>query len=119
MVESGTTDSNGNISFTNKLSNAGTYKLYVENLTSDSFASPNVASTATVVGNDFTSFTTKASVIKANQTPVPNTPWSTVDISLTIDNPSAIKNLGLKTDFYNLTVKHIKDEDGSNLVPDE
>lgn len=118
VVESGTTDSNGNISFTNKLSNAGNYKLYVENLTSDSFASPNVASTATVVGNDFTSFTTKASVIKANQTPVPNTPWSTVDISLTIDNPSAIKNLGLKTDFYNLTVKHIKDEDGSNLVPD-
>ena len=69
VVESGTTDSNGNISFTNKLSNAGNYKLYVENLTSDSFASPNVASTATVVGNDFTSFTTKASVIKANQTP--------------------------------------------------
>ena len=92
VVESGTTDSNGNISFTNKLSNAGNYKLYVENLTGDSFASPNVASTATVIGNDFTSFTTRASVIKANQTPVPN--------------------------FYNLTVKHIKDEDGSNLVAD-
>ena len=118
VVESGTTDSNGNISFTNKLSNAGNYKLYVENLTSDSFAAPSVASSATVIGNDFTSFTTKASVIKANQTPIPNTPWSTVDISLTRDNPSAIKNLGLKTDFYNLTVKHIKDEDGSNLVAD-
>lgn len=118
VVESGTTDSNGNISFTNKLSNAGNYKLYVENLTSDSFAAPSVASSATVIGNDFTSFTTKASVIKAGQTPVPNTPWSTVDISLTRDNPSAIKNLGLKTDFYNLTVKHIKDEDGSNLVAD-
>ena len=118
VVESGTTDSNGNISFTNKLSNAGNYKLYVENLTSDSFASPNVASTATVIGNDFTSFTTRASVIKSGQTPVPNTPWSTVDISLTRDNPSAIKNLGLKTDFYNLTVKHIKDEDGSDLVAD-
>lgn len=118
VVESGTTDSNGNISFTNKLSNAGNYKLYVENLTSDSFALPNVASTATVIGNDFTSFTTRASVIKSGQTPVPNTPWSTVDISLTRDNPSAIKNLGLKTDFYNLTVKHIKDEDGSNLVAD-
>lgn len=118
VVESGTTDSDGNISFTNKLSNAGNYKLYVENLTSDSFASPNVPSSATVIGNDFTSFTTKASVIKANQTPVPNTPWSTVDISLTRDNPTAIKNLGLKTDFYNLTVKHIKDEDGSNLVAD-
>ena len=118
VVESGTTDSNGNISFTNKLSNEGNYKLYVENLTSDSFASPNVASTATVIGNDFTSFTTRASVIKSGQTPVPNTPWSTVDISLTRDNPSAIKNLGLKTDFYNLTVKHIKDEDGSDLVAD-
>lgn len=118
VVESGTTDSNGNISFTNKLSNEGNYKLYVENLTSDSFAAPSVASSATVIGNDFTSFTTKASVIKAGQTPVPNTPWSTVDISLTRDNPSAIKNLGLKTDFYNLTVKHIKDEDGSNLVAD-
>ena len=118
VVESGRTDASGNISFTNKLSNDGNYKLYVENLTSDSFATPNVPSSAAVIGNDFTSFTTRASVLNADQTPVPNTPWSTVAINLTRDNPTAIKNLGLKTDFYNLTVKHIKDEDGSNLVPD-
>ena len=118
VVESGKTDKNGNISFTNKLSNEGNYKLYVENLTSDSFATPNVQSSATVVGNDFTSFTTRASVLNADQTPIPNTPWSSVAINLTRDNPTAIKNLGLKTDLYNLTVKHIKDEDGSNLVAD-
>jgi len=118
VVESGRTDANGNISFTNKLSNEGNYKLYVENLTSDSFAVPNVPSSATVIGNDFTSFVTRASVLNADQTPIPNTPWSSVAINLTRDNPTAIKNLGLKTDFYNLTVKHIKDEDGSNLVLD-
>nr|WP_314766213.1 MucBP domain-containing protein [uncultured Lachnoanaerobaculum sp.] len=118
VVESGRTDANGNISFTNKLSNEGNYKLYVENLTSDSFAVPNVPSSAAVIGNDFTSFVTRASVLNADQTPIPNTPWSSVAINLTRDNPTAIKNLGLKTDFYNLTVKHIKDEDGSNLVLD-
>lgn len=118
VVEAGRTDANGNISFTNKLSNEGNYKLYVENLTSDSFAVPNVPSSAAVIGNDFTSFVTRASVLNADQTPIPNTPWSSVAINLTRDNPTAIKNLGLKTDFYNLTVKHIKDEDGSNLVPD-
>lgn len=118
VVESGRTDASGNISFTNKLSNEGNYKLYVENLTSDSFATPNVPSSAAVIGNDFTSFTTRASVLNADQTPIPNAPWSTVAINLTRDNPTAIKNLGLKTDFYNLTVKHIKDEDGSNLVAD-
>ena len=118
VVESGRTDANGNISFTNKLSNEGNYKLYVENLTSDSFAVPNVPSSAAVIGNDFTSIVTRASVLNADQTPIPNTPWSSVAINLTRDNPTAIKNLGLKTDFYNLTVKHIKDEDGSNLVPD-
>lgn len=118
VVESGRTDANGNISFTNKLSNEGNYKLYVENLTSDSFAVPNVPSSAAVIGNDFTSFVTRASVLNADQTPIPNSPWSSVAINLTRDNPTAIKNLGLKTDFYNLTVKHIKDEDGSNLVAD-
>ena len=118
VVEAGRTDANGNISFTNKLSNEGNYKLYVENLTSDSFAVPNVPSSAAVIGNDFTSFVTRASVLNADQTPIPNTPWSSVAINLTRDNPTAIKNLGLKTDFYNLTVKHIKDEDGSNLVLD-
>ena len=118
VVESGRTDASGNISFTNKLSNEGNYKLYVENLTSDSFAVPNVPSSAAVIGNDFTSFVTRASVLNADQTPIPNTPWSSVAINLTRDNPTAIKNLGLKTDFYNLTVKHIKDEDGSNLVLD-
>ena len=118
VVESGKTDENGNISFTNKLSNEGNYKLYVENLTSDSFATPNVPSSAAVIGNDFTSFVTRASVLNADQTPIPNTPWSSVAINLTRDNPTAIKNLGLKTDFYNLTVKHIKDEDGSNLAAD-
>ena len=118
VVEAGRTDANGNISFTNKLSNEGNYKLYVENLTSDSFAVPNVPSSAAVIGNDFTSFVTRASVLNADQTPIPNTPWSSVAINLTRDNPTAIKNLGLKTDFYNLTVKHIKDEDGSNLAAD-
>lgn len=118
VVEAGRTDANGNISFTNKLSNEGNYKLYVENLTSDSFAVPNVPSSAAVIGNDFTSFVTRASVLNADQTPIPNSPWSSVAINLTSDNPTAIKNLGLKTDFYNLTVKHIKDEDGSNLVLD-
>ena len=118
VVEAGRTDANGNISFTNKLSNEGNYKLYVENLTSDSFAVPNVPSSAAVIGNDFTSFVTRASVLNADQTPIPNSPWSSVAINLTRDNPTAIKNLGLKTDFYNLTVKHIKDEDGSNLVLD-
>lgn len=118
VVESGRTDANGNISFTNKLSNEGNYKLYVENLTSDSFATPNVPSSAAVIGNDFTSFVTRASVLNADQTPIPNSPWSSVAINLTRDNPTAIKNLGLKTDFYNLTVKHIKDEDGSPLVAD-
>ena len=118
VVESGRTDANGNISFTNKLSNEGNYKLYVENLTSDSFAVPNVPSSAAVIGNDFTSFVTRSSVLNADQTPIPNTPWSSVAINLTRDNPTAIKNLGLKTDFYNLTVKHIKDEDGSNLAAD-
>ena len=118
VVESGRTDASGNISFTNKLSNEGNYKLYVENLTSDSFAVPNVPSSAAVIGNDFTSFVTRASVLNADQTPIPNSPWSSVAINLTRDNPTAIKNLGLKTDFYNLTVKHIKDEDGSNLVAD-
>lgn len=118
VVESGRADASGNISFTNKLSNEGNYKLYVENLTSDSFAVPNVPSSAAVIGNDFTSFVTRASVLNADQTPIPNSPWSSVAINLTRDNPTAIKNLGLKTDFYNLTVKHIKDEDGSNLAAD-
>ena len=108
------TDSNGNYTFKNKISNAGDYKVYIETFPGDTIRPVN-PSTVTKIGNEFLSYEVLPSKLKENENPVPNMHWAVVDVSLTRTDNTKIENLGLKTVYSNLIVKHIKREDNTEL----
>ena len=116
VVDTVFTDANGNYTFKNKISNAGDYKVYIETFPGDTIRPLN-PSTVTKIGNEFTSYEVLPSKLKENENPVPNMHWAVVDVSLTRSDNTKIENLGLKTVYSNLIVKHIKREDNTELSP--
>ena len=110
------TDANGNYTFKNKISNAGDYKVYIETFPGDTIRPLNPSS-ITKIGNEFSSYEVLPSKLKENENPVPNMHWAVVDVSLTRTDNTKIENLGLKTVYSNLIVKHIKREDNTELSP--
>ena len=114
VVDTVFTDANGNYTFKNKISNAGDYKVYIETFPGDTIRPLN-PSTVTKIGNEFSSYEVLPSKLKENENPVPNMHWAVVDVSLTRTDNTKIENLGLKTVYSNLIVKHIKREDNSEL----
>ena len=116
VIDTILTDNDGNYTFKDKISTEGDYKVYIETLAGD-IIRPLNASTATLIGNDFTNTVSLPSKMKENQVPVPNVNWVELDVPLTRTNTSKIKNLGLKSVYTNLVVKHIKREDNTELSP--
>ena len=116
VIDTILTDNDGNYTFKDKISTEGDYKVYIETLPGD-IIRPLNASTATLIGNDFTNTVSLPSKMKENQVPVPNVNWVELDVPLTRTNTSKIKNLGLKSVYTNLVVKHIKREDNTELSP--
>ena len=116
VIDTILTDNDGNYTFKDKISTEGDYKVYIETLPGD-IIRPLNASTATLIGNDFTNTVSFPSKMKENQVPVPNVNWVELDVPLTRTNTSKIKNLGLKSVYTNLVVKHIKREDNTELSP--
>ena len=116
VIDTILTDNDGNYTFKDKISTEGDYKVYIETLAGD-IIRPLNASTATTIGNDFTNTVSLPSKMKENQVPVPNVNWVELDVPLTRTNTSKIKNLGLKSVYTNLVVKHIKREDNTELSP--
>ena len=116
VVDTVITDANGNYTFKNKISNAGDYKVYIETFPGDTIRPLN-PSTVTKIGNEFSSYEVLPSKLKENENPVPNMHWAVVDVSLTRTDNTKIENLGLKTVYSNLIVKHIKREDNTELSP--
>jgi len=116
VIDTILTDNDGNYTFKDKISTEGDYKVYIETLAGD-IIRPLNASTATMIGNDFTNTVSLPSKMKENQVPVPNVNWVELEVPLTRTNTSKIKNLGLKSVYTNLVVKHIKREDNSELSP--
>ena len=116
VIDTILTDNDGNYTFKDKISTEGDYKVYIETLAGD-IIRPLNASTATMIGNDFTNTVSLPSKMKENQVPVPNVNWVELDVPLTRTNTSKIKNLGLKSVYTNLVVKHIKREDNTELSP--
>ena len=116
VIDTILTDNDGNYTFKDKISTEGDYKVYIETLPGD-IIRPLNASTATTIGNDFTNAVSLPSKMKENQVPVPNVNWVELEVPLTRTNTSKIKNLGLKSVYTNLVVKHIKREDNTELSP--
>ena len=116
VIDTILTDNDGNYTFKDKISTEGDYKVYIETLAGD-IIRPLNASTATMIGNDFTNTVSLPSKMKENQVPVPNVNWVELEVPLTRTNTSKIKNLGLKSVYTNLVVKHIKREDNTELSP--
>ena len=116
VIDTILTDNDGNYTFKDKISTEGDYKVYIETLAGDTIRPLN-ASMATLIGNDFTNTVSLPSKMKENQVPVPNVNWVELDVPLTRTNTSKIKNLGLKSVYTNLVVKHIKREDNTELSP--
>ena len=116
VIDTILTDNDGNYTFKDKISTEGDYKVYIETLAGD-IIRPLNASTATMIGNDFTNTVSLPSKMKENQVPVPNVNWVELDVPLTRTNTSKIKNLGLKSVYTDLIVKHIKREDNTELSP--
>ena len=116
VIDTILTDNDGNYTFKDKISTEGDYKVYIETLAGD-IIRPLNASTATTIGNDFTNTVSLPSKMKENQVPVPNVNWVELEVPLTRTNTSKIKNLGLKSVYTNLVVKHIKREDNTELSP--
>lgn len=116
VIDTILTDNDGNYTFKDKISTEGDYKVYIETLAGD-IIRPLNASTATLIGNDFTNTVSLPSKMKENQVPVPNVNWVELEVPLTRTNTSKIKNLGLKSVYTNLVVKHIKREDNTELSP--
>ena len=116
VIDTILTDNDGNYTFKDKISTEGDYKVYIETLAGD-IIRPLNASTATMIGNDFTNTVSLPSKMKENQVPVPNVNWVELDVPLTRTNTSKIKNLGLKSVYTNLVVKHIKRDDNTELSP--
>jgi len=116
VVDTVFTDANGNYTFKNKISNAGDYKVYIETFPGDTIRPLNPSS-VTKIGNEFSNYEVLPSKLKENENPVPNMHWAVVDVSLTRTDNTKIENLGLKTVYSNLIVKHIKREDNTELSP--
>ena len=116
VIDTILTDNDGNYTFKDKISTEGDYKIYIETLLGD-IIRPLNASTATLIGNDFINAVSLPSKMKENQVPVPNVNWVELDVPLTRTNTSKIKNLGLKSVYTNLVVKHIKRDDNTELSP--
>ena len=116
VIDTIITDNDGNYTFKDKISTEGDYKVYIETLAGD-IIRPLNASTATMIGNDFTNTVSLPSKMKENQVPVPNVNWVELDVPLTRTNTNKIKNLGLKSVYTNLVVKHIKRDDNTELSP--
>jgi len=116
VIDTILTDNDGNYTFKDKISTEGDYKVYIETLAGD-IIRPLNASTATLIGNDFTNTVSLPSKMKENQVPVPNVNWVELEVPLTRTNTNKIKNLGLKSVYTNLVVKHIKREDNTELSP--
>ena len=92
VIDTILTDNDGNYTFKDKISTEGDYKVYIETLAGD-IIRPLNASTATMIGNDFTNTVSLPSKMKENQVPVPNGNWVELDVPLTRTNTSKIKNL--------------------------
>ena len=116
VIDTILTDNDGNYTFKDKISTEGDYKVYIETLAGD-IIRPLNASTATMIGNDFTNTVSLPSKMKENQVPVPNVNWVELDVPLRRTNTNKIKNLGLKSVYTNLVVKHIKRDDNTELSP--
>ena len=113
VIAETTTDANGDYAFKNIITNAGNYNVVVETLTSDTII-PNNPSTSSVIGQDFNSTESSASTMFSGQTST----WAKTDVSLTKTKTKSVKNIGLKNQTSNLTVKHIKIDDNTELIPD-
>ena len=113
IIAETTTDANGDYAFKNIITNAGNYNVVVETLTSDTII-PNNPSTSSVIGQDFNSTESLASTLFSGQTST----WAKTDVSLTKIKNKSVKNIGLKNQTSNLTVKHIKIDDNTELIPD-
>ena len=113
VIAETTTDANGDYAFKNIITNAGNYNVVVETLTSDTII-PNNPSTSSVIGQDFNSTESSASTMFSGQTST----WAKTDVSLTKAKTKSVKNIGLKNQTSNLTVKHIKIDDNTELIPD-
>ncbi|MDU6630060.1 MAG: MucBP domain-containing protein, partial [Lachnoanaerobaculum sp.] len=113
VIAETTTDANGDYAFKNIITNAGNYNVMVETLTSDTII-PNNPSTSSVIGQDFNSTESSASTMFSGQTST----WAKTDVSLTKTKTKSVKNIGLKNQTSNLTVKHIKIDDNTELIPD-
>ena len=113
VIAETTTDANGDYAFKNIITNAGNYNVVVETLTSDTII-PNNPSTSSVIGQDFNSTESLASILFSGQTST----WAKTDVSLTKTKNKSVKNIGLKNQTSNLTVKHIKIDDNTELIPD-
>ena len=113
VIAETTTDANGDYAFKNIITNAGNYNVVVETLTSDTII-PNNPSTSSVIGQDFNSTESLASTLFSGQTST----WAKTDVSLTKIKNKSVKNIGLKNQTSNLTVKHIKIDDNTELIPD-
>ena len=113
VIAETTTDANGDYAFKNIITNAGNYNVMVETLTSDTII-PNNPSTSSVIGQDFNSTESSASTLFSGQTST----WAKTDVSLTKTKTKSVKNIGLKNQTSNLTVKHIKIDDNTELIPD-
>ncbi|RRJ25023.1 cell wall-binding protein [Lachnoanaerobaculum gingivalis] len=113
VIAETTTDANGDYTFKNIITNAGNYNVMVETLTSDTII-PNNPSTSSVIGQDFNSTESSASTLFSGQTST----WAKTDVSLTKTKTKSVKNIGLKNQTSNLTVKHIKIDDNTELIPD-
>ena len=113
VIAETTTDANGDYAFKNIITNAGNYNVVVETLTSDTII-PNNPSTSSVIGQDFNSTESLASTLFSGQTST----WAKTDVSLTKTKTKSVKNIGLKNQTSNLTVKHIKIDDNTELIPD-
>ena len=113
VIAETTTDANGDYTFKNIITNAGNYNVMFETLTSDTII-PNNPSTSSVIGQDFNSTESSASTLFSGQTST----WAKTDVSLTKTKTKSVKNIGLKNQTSNLTVKHIKIDDNTELIPD-
>ena len=113
VIAETTTDANGDYAFKNIITNAGNYNVMVETLTSDTII-PNNPSTSSVIGQDFNSTESSASTLFSGQTST----WAKTDVSLTKTKTKSVKNIGLKNQTSNLTVKHIKIDDNTELIQD-
>ena len=113
VIAETTTDANGDYVFKNKITNAGSYTVVAEMLTSDTMIASNPSAGSTI-GQDFDSTQSDNSTMFSGQTST----WAKKDLTLTKVKHKAVENLGLKNNVSNLKVQHIKEDDNTALVPE-